>query len=261
MPRPLSRTETRRRPNRTTALIVTRSGRSVLPCLIAFSTSGCTRNGGTRADSAAGAMRRSISSDGPNRASSSARYASTWPQLVGEVDERAGPSQRRAAVVGEREHEAAGLVGPGPAEGGDRVQRVEQEVRLDLGLQRGQLGARRGVARARRARRPAARSRAGRRGSARSRDRGRRRSARPRRRGSPSRPRPTGSASGATTADRSGQSRPSQPWPQPTGRRATRRAAIAATAPGGAPVPAPWWSDARPAWASTVERSVTATAP
>ena len=68
-------------------------------------------------------------------------------------------------------------------------------------------------------------------------------------------------ASGATTADRSGQSRPSQPWPQPTGRRATRRAAIAATAPGGAPVPAPWWSDARPACASTVERSVTATAP
>ena len=45
---------------------------------------------------------------------------------------------------------------------------------------------------------------------------------------------------GATIAERSGQSRPSQPCFQPTGRRETRRSIIASTAPGGAGRPAPW---------------------
>ena len=65
---------------------------------------------------------------------------------------------------------------------------------------------------------------------------------------------------GATIAERSGQSRPSQPCFQPTGRRETRRSIIASTAPGGAASPAPWWSAPRPACASTRSRSHTETA-
>ena len=53
----------------------------------------------------------------------------------------------------------------------------------------------------------------------------------------------------------SGQSRPSQPCFQPTGRRETRRSIIASTAPGGAGRPAPWWSAPRPTCASTRSRS------
>ncbi len=72
---------------------------------------------------------------------------------------------------------------------------------------------------------------------------------------------PVCTAIGATTAERNGQSRPSQPCRQPSGSRATRCSTIAATAPGGAGVPAAWWSPPSPTWASTRPRSVTATAP
>ena len=66
-------------------------------------------------------------------------------ELLRQVDERRRAAQRPAAVLGERQHEVARLLGLRAAEGRDRVQRVEQEVRLDLRLQRGQLGVRRGA--------------------------------------------------------------------------------------------------------------------
>src|SRR5439155_1378074 len=73
IPRPLSRTVTRRRPRRTRARMTSRSGRSVFPCLTAFSTRGCTRNGGSPTASASGVASISTSSCGPKRACSSAR--------------------------------------------------------------------------------------------------------------------------------------------------------------------------------------------
>src|SRR5204863_9473058 len=53
-----------------------------------------------------------------------------------------------AAVIGKREDELAGTVWVGADEARDRVQAVEEEVRLDLGLQGLQLRGRGGARRA-----------------------------------------------------------------------------------------------------------------
>ena len=58
-------------------------------------------------------------------------------QLLLERHELRGARELRAHVVGKREHEASGAVGVGAHERGDRVERVEHEVRLHLRLERG----------------------------------------------------------------------------------------------------------------------------
>ena len=63
-------------------------------------------------------------------------------ELLVERDELAGPREPAAQVVGEGEHELARAIGIRSDERGDRVQRVEDEVRLHLRLQR--RGRRRG---------------------------------------------------------------------------------------------------------------------
>ena len=64
------------------------------------------------------------------------------PQLLLERDELAGAREAAAEVVREREHEVARALGLRADEGGDRVERVEDEVRLHLRLQRGRRGGR-----------------------------------------------------------------------------------------------------------------------
>ena len=59
------------------------------------------------------------------------------PQLVVERDELVRPRELRAHVVRERQHQPARAIRVGPHERGDRVQRVEDEVRLHLREQRG----------------------------------------------------------------------------------------------------------------------------
>ena len=58
-------------------------------------------------------------------------------QLLVERDELARLHEPAPQVIGEREHEPARALGLGADERGDRVQRVEDEVRLHLRLQRG----------------------------------------------------------------------------------------------------------------------------
>ena len=60
-------------------------------------------------------------------------------ELLGERDELAGTGERPAAVVRKGEDQLAGPVRVGADEAGDRVQAVEEEMRLDLGLQGLQL--------------------------------------------------------------------------------------------------------------------------
>ena len=63
-------------------------------------------------------------------------------QLVGERDELARLHEPAPQVIGEREHQPARALRLGADERRDRVQRVEDEVRLHLRLQggRGRLG-------------------------------------------------------------------------------------------------------------------------
>ena len=60
-------------------------------------------------------------------------------ELLGDRDELAGTGERPAAIVREGEDQLAGSVGIGADEARDRVQAVEEEMRLDLRLQRLQL--------------------------------------------------------------------------------------------------------------------------
>jgi hypothetical protein len=57
------------------------------------------------------------------------------PELLGERDELARARERPPAVVGEGEDQLSRTLGIGADEARDRVQAVEQEVRLDLGLE------------------------------------------------------------------------------------------------------------------------------
>ncbi len=61
-------------------------------------------------------------------------------EFVVERGERRRASKRGAAVVRKGQHEFAGYIGLRAGEGGDGVERVEEEVRFDLRLQRGELG-------------------------------------------------------------------------------------------------------------------------
>ena len=67
------------------------------------------------------------------------------PHLVGERDELRGLAQRGAAVLGERRDQMPRLVRLRADKRRDRVERVEEEVRLDLRLQGGELGRRAGA--------------------------------------------------------------------------------------------------------------------
>ena len=66
-------------------------------------------------------------------------------ELLGERDELAWACERPAAVVRKGEDQLAGPVWVGADEAGDRVQAVEEEMRLDLRLQGLQLGGCRGA--------------------------------------------------------------------------------------------------------------------
>ena len=136
IPRPSSRTVTRRRPRRTRARISRCSGRSVFPCLMAFSTSGCTSSGGRRTRrAAASASTRHLELRAEARLLED-EVAADVAQLVVEGDELAGPREPAAQVVGEGEHQPPRVVGIRADERGDRVQGVEDEVRLHLRLER-----------------------------------------------------------------------------------------------------------------------------
>ena len=64
--------------------------------------------------------------------------------LLGKRDKRRRRPKRRAAVLGEGRHEAPRIVRLGANERRDRVERIEEKVRLDLSLNRRQLGRRAG---------------------------------------------------------------------------------------------------------------------
>ena len=111
-----------------------------MPCLTAFSTSGCSRSGGTRRlRSAAGTSMRTRRRCS-NRARSMSRYdsisSSSRPSVVNSPSERS--TLRSSAVSRISVVERAGRRGLNQV--ADRRQRVEQEMRIDLRAQRPQLG-------------------------------------------------------------------------------------------------------------------------
>ena len=175
------------------------------------------------------------------------------PQLVFERDELARAREPAAQMIGEREHEPPRALRLGADERRDRVQRVEDEVRLHLRLQRGrrrgvelrQLQLRREVAAdlLERLDRHLVERRAG---------------------VAYATSAPTGPScrrSGTTAAAPSGHAGFSHSVRMPSGARSGTSRAVASYTGRIGRSPAPWWSAPAPTNASTCCRSVTATAP
>ena len=90
--------------------------------------------------STSGAMGRVTCMRSPKRAFSSSRYRSMAVQFLGQRGEVPVPAEGVAGEVGELHHQLPGPGGIGVDEGGDRVERVVDEVRADLGPQGPHLG-------------------------------------------------------------------------------------------------------------------------
>ena len=254
MPRPSSRTVTRSVPRRTRARTIRCSGRSVFPCLIAFSTSGCTRNGGKRTARASGGASTRHLELRPEARLLELEVALHVAQLVVERDElvRAAPA---STARSRRTRARAARARSGSVRTSDAI------VFSALKTKCGSICACSAAEVAVRARRAGAAPTAGRRAARAARPRTRRAASRASRRRRPHRrdrrtaaaarrpPRPAGTPDGGTRS----------------GSRAARAAAgssASASKTGriGAS-PAPWWSAPAPTNASTSLRSVTATAP
>ena len=110
------------------------------PCVTAFSTSGCSSSGGTRQASASSARRSSTCSRSPNRTCSIARKrrASASSRASGMRVARA-ERQALAEKVGEQQAHPPRRRRIRGRQRADRVQAVEEEVRIDLRAQRAQL--------------------------------------------------------------------------------------------------------------------------
>ena len=114
-----------------------------MPCRTAFSTSGCRISGGTGTRA-----RRPASTDVWTRSRAPNRTCSIAQVLLGQRDfaaERDARRRRRASGCRAGSppsswHICARLVRIGADQPGDRVEAVEQKVRIDLRAQRAQLG-------------------------------------------------------------------------------------------------------------------------
>ena len=111
------------------------------PCLTAFSTSVWTANAGTSTSAASGDTSTSTSIWSPNRAFSTARYRSTR-----RTSSLSGTSARPLAVSTSRNRPArcstvrSASSGRSPMRAATVFRGVEQEVRVDLGAERRELG-------------------------------------------------------------------------------------------------------------------------
>src|SRR5688572_29467881 len=105
------------------------------PCLIEFSTSGCRIMLGTRMPNVSGPMSFFTRRFGPKRITSMSRYSSIDSSSAQRhkllVTAQQATEQRR-----ELDDQRAGGVGLRADQRGDRRQRVEQEVRVNLTLER-----------------------------------------------------------------------------------------------------------------------------
>ena len=112
-----------------------------MPWVTAFSTSGWSSRGGTAQARAASSRRVSKVRREPNRTFSMARRLLGERQLLAERDAVARAHGEAAPQeVGEHDAGAARRLGLAPDERDDRVQAVEEEVGVELGAQRLQLG-------------------------------------------------------------------------------------------------------------------------
>ena len=116
-----------------------------IPWVTAFSTSGWRRSGGTGHARAASSATTAWESRSPKRTFSIDEELLGEVQLLGEGDRLArAHGEAPAQEVGEAHAELPRLLGPRRDEGVDRVQAVEEEVRVDLRAQGPQLRLARG---------------------------------------------------------------------------------------------------------------------
>ena len=110
------------------------------PCRTAFSTSGCRLRNGITVLSTSGAIRRLTWTPVAEPGALQQQVAVDAAQFLGQGGEVAVPAEGIAGEVGELDHQLPGARRVGVDEGRDRVQRVVDEVRADLGAEGPDLG-------------------------------------------------------------------------------------------------------------------------
>ena len=125
----------------TLIVIVPPSSTFAIPCVTAFSTSGCSISGGTRHAPSAGSQ--SDATDEPRAEAHllDVQVLQRQRHLVGQPDQVLAAEPAAAAqVVAQHDAHPAGGRRIGRRQRAHRVQRIEQEVRIDLRAQRPQFG-------------------------------------------------------------------------------------------------------------------------
>ena len=117
------------------------SSRVATPCRTAFSTSGCRISGGTSTAAPPGVTDARTVSRLPNRTCSTRRYCSASATSRAERNSRlAAERQAVAKEIAEQRAHQARLVAVGRNEPGNRVEAVEEKVRIHLRAKRAKLG-------------------------------------------------------------------------------------------------------------------------
>ena len=112
-----------------------------MPWMTAFSTSGCSSSGGTGQSAACGSVSRAIVQARSEPHLLDGEEPLGERPLIGKRNAAARPEAERVAQkIGEQQAHRPRGGGVGRGQRADRMQAVEDEVRIDLRAQRAQLG-------------------------------------------------------------------------------------------------------------------------